>query len=284
MTFVDKVTPGSSVSYGASVVPPGTRPQDYGDRTWALYNDWAAMYYQNAYNTAMLNYQNEFNSPLQQMLRYQEAGLNPFLAQADNGNMGPSHAGAAPRGGFTPPSKLQGAQVALQGINMLQQVLGASQEIYDYINYGAPSHAQGLENLGLQGYNLGVQGQLLGKQLDTANANLRKAIAEAGWSEYWNGVDNPLGVEYSPRAKYMENSTERIESQIDQLNALVNVIYPSQEARNIASAALDSYKIAVMRGENDAILNINTGNEAADSILKSVVLKLTKMAKFGLFF
>ena len=284
MTFVDNVTPGSSVSYGASVVPPGTRPQDYGDRTWALYNDWAAMYYQNAYNTALMNYQNEYNSPLQQMLRYQEAGLNPFLAQADNGNMGSSHSGAAPRGGFTPPSKLQGAQVALQGINMLQQVLEASQGIYDYVNYGAPSHAQGLENLGLQGYNLGVQGQLLGKQLDTADANLRKALAEAGWSEYWNGSNNPLGVEYSPRAEYMENSTQRIAAQIDQLNALVNVIYPSQEARNVASAALDAYKTAVMRGENDAILSIDTGHPELDSILQSVVLKFTKMAKFGLFF
>lgn len=288
MTFFDSATPAGPDAYMQTVTSynpySAQRTSGSNDRTRQLASDWATMYYQNAYNTAVMNYMNEYNSPLQQMLRYQEAGINPFLAANDAGNMGSSHPGGTPKGAFVAPSDAENARTAMQGINALNNVLNTAQGIYDYVTYGAPTKAQGLENLGLVGYNLGVQGDLLDKQLEIAGETLRKSAAEAGWSEYWNGKDNPLGPEYSPRARYMEASTQRIEEQIEQIDALVNVIYPSQEAANIARAALDTYKTALMRGENDAILTIDTGHPELDGILKSVTLKLTKMARFGLFF
>lgn len=273
MTFVDTATPSTPRQY-MDVVQGYAPPGSGNDRTRQLSSDWATMYYQNAYNTAVMNYQNEYNSPLQQMLRYQEAGINPYLAAQDPGNMASSHAGGTPKGAFVAPSDAEYARTAMQGINTLRQVLDTSQDIYDYVQYGAPSHKQQLVNLALQGDLLGYQG-------DLTLEKLRIAAAEANWAEYWNGSE--FGTEFSPRAKYMEDSTLRMEAQIEQLNALVNVIYPSQQAANTARAALDTYKTALMHGENDAILEINTGYPELDSILKTTTLKLTKMFKFGKF-
>lgn len=278
MTFIDTATPAGPDAYMQEVTGynPASAASGKGgnDRTRQLSSDWATMYYQNAYNTAVMNYMNEYNSPLQQMLRYQEAGINPFLAAAENGNMSSTHPGGTPKGAFVAPSNAENARTAMQGINTLRQVLDTSQDIYDYIEYGAPSHKQQLVNLALQGDLLGYQGSLTLEKL-------RTAAAEANWSEYWNGSE--FGAEYSPRAKYMEDSTLRMEAQIEQLQALVNVIYPSQEAANMARAALDTYKTALMKGENDAILEIDTGYPELDSVLKSSLLKLTKMFKFGKF-
>ena len=273
MTFVDTATPSTPRQY-MDMVQSYDAPNHGNDRTRQLSSDWATMYYQNAYNTAVMNYQNEYNSPLQQMLRYQEAGLNPFLAQSEPGNMSSTHPGGTPKGAFVAPSDAEYARTAMQGINTIRQVLDTSQDIYDYIKYGAPTREQTLANLA-------TQGDILGANYDTALANLRKYQAEADWAEYWNGSE--LGPEYSPRAKYMESSTERLNAQIEQLEALVNVIYPSQEAANQARAALDVYRTALLRGENDAILEINTGNDTLDGILKATALKLTKMWKFGKF-
>lgn len=253
----------------------GQNSRPVSDSAWQVQQDWATMYYQNAYNAALMNFQNEYNSPLQQMLRYQEAGINPFLAATNEGNMSSAIPGSSPKGNFTAPSNLEGIKTALQGINTLQGVLKTSQEIYDYITYGAPTHAQGLANLG-------KQGDILDVNLGIAQANQRRYNAEAAWSEYWNTSGG--GASSSPRAQYMQASTDRINAQIDQLEALVDVIYPSQQAANAARAALDSYRTALLHGENDSILEIDTGFPQLDSILKSVTLKATKMLKFGGFF
>lgn len=277
MQFVDNATPSNYAGYYINANPAKVADySDYhklGDRSYEQLNNFLTMYYQNAYNSAILNYQNQYNSPLQQMLRYQEAGLNPFLAANEPGNMGSSPSGAAPRGSFTAPSKAQIAQsnvaMASQAINALNNTLKTAQGIYDYVKYGRP-----LQELNLQGgfYDVGKS------QFDAERArqdSLRAADEEA-FARYWNtGEDSVIpGTDFrvseSPRARYMEQSTQRISAQIEQLNAIINVLYPSQAERNKAGTALAVLQKEVLDGQKGAILHINTGNDTADSILKMV--------------
>lgn len=55
------------------------RGENWKDST-KFYYEQLAQREANAYNTAIMNYQNEYNSPLEQMKRYQAAGLNPMDA------------------------------------------------------------------------------------------------------------------------------------------------------------------------------------------------------------
>lgn len=273
MEFIDTQTPQSPRSYYDSM------KQVNDSKYWSKYSnqaasDWATMYYQNAYNTALLNYQNEYNSPLQQMLRYQEAGINPFLAQTDAGNMSSTPSGAAPRGSASGvPSSTEIASSVNQGINSLVNVLKTAQGVYDYVQYGRP----------LQEFNVQTSGNEMMRsrfEADSAQALARQREAEMVWSRYWNlgeeSVPDGGGVSISetPRARYMQASTERISAQIDQLKSLVDVLYPSQQQANEARAALNDYQKQVLQGQNDAILMIDTGSPERDAILKQVLFWL----------
>lgn len=66
--------------------------------TPSLYNTWQSSLNESLYNQNLnqwqwqnqidlLNYQNQYNSPAEQMARYREAGLNPHFAQSNSGNM-----------------------------------------------------------------------------------------------------------------------------------------------------------------------------------------------------
>lgn len=277
MQFVDNTTPSNYAGYYITANPAKNADfSDYsklGDRSYEQLDNFLTMYYQNAYNTAMMNYQNQYNTPLQQMLRYQEAGLNPFLASNEPGNMGSGPSAAAPRGSFTAPSKAAVAQansaMVNQAINSLNNTLKTAQGIYDYVKFGRP-----LQEFNLQGafYDVGKS------QFDSERARQEadKAASEAAFARYWNtGQDSVVddtgfSVSGSPRARYMEQSTQRISAQISQLEALVNVLYPSQAQANGARSALAVLQKEVLDGQKGAILQINTGNDTADAILKMV--------------
>lgn len=275
MEFVDNVTPSNGRSYWREFedFAPGAF---WNKRDEQTARDYMALHYQNAYNTALLNFQNAYNSPLQQMLRYQEAGLNPFLAQNDAGNMGSAIPGASPRGSSAAtPSDTEKANSVNQGINALANVLRTAQGVYDYVQYGRP----------LQELNVGTAGNELMRskfEADSAQAQALSRQAEAAWSRYWNlgeeGYTDPnngvMLMSETPRGRYMEISTQRISSQIEQLKSLVDVLYPSQAQANEARAALTDYQKQVLQGQSDAILQIDTGDPQRDAILKQVLFWL----------
>lgn len=265
MEFIDNVTPQSGRTYYNQMENFSPRTF-WNKRDEQSARDFLSMYYQNAYNTALLNYQNEYNSPLQQMLRYQEAGINPYLAAQDAGNMGSAPGGAAPRGSSAVADSPAAMIQAVNGsIGQLNNVLKTAQNIYDYVNYGRPLQELSLNQGNEQLLNLGIQGNLLQEQA-------RKAQAEADWSEYWNGRE--VGADYSPRARYMEESTHRISAQVEQLKSLVDVLYPSQKEANEARAALTMLQKEVLDGQKGAILQIDTGDPTRDSILQMVAFWL----------
>lgn len=267
MQFVDTITPASPVQYQNNIY---AGEKSLKDSHFQLRNDWASMYYQNAYNTAMVNYMNEYNTPLQQMLRYQDAGLSKWNAAAtpDPGNMSDRANGAAPHGNFRAPSQLEQRVKTLQAIN---DVVGAATEMYDYMTYGAKTNEYTMQaakyNRGIALYNYGLKEN------------------ELDWSNWWNrGVvrtDPETGqvmptydVGNSPRASYMQMSTNEKAARINQLQSLVDVIYPNQADALAAKAALDRYNKEILEGKNDAILQISTGNDTSDNILRLLVYQL----------
>lgn len=263
MEFIDNITPQGIAGYYTPLKREDWKqyePTDK-DQMFETQKDFLSMYYQNAYNTAMLNYQNQYNSPLQQMLRYQEAGINPFLAANDPGNMGSAPAGAAPRASYGHyANSTQKMATAINGVSTVLQVLGLAKNMYDYLEYGRPIRAYELEE---------AQSAASG-----AASEASKKQSEADWSLYWNygpgmGPNSPY-VEGSPRAQYMAESTQRIASQIEQLRSLVDVIYPNQAEAQSAMASLNAYKQQIMEGQNGAILNIDTGNKGLDSVLRMI--------------
>lgn len=284
MEFIDNITPSSYRAFYDNASPGDvSKYSDWhklGDRSYEQLGNYLSMYYQNAYNTALLNYQNQYNTPLQQMLRYQDAGINPFLAAQDAGNMGSAPSGAAPRGTFTAPTSAQTLQAKSaavnQSISSLNSTLKTAQGIYEYISYGRPLQQINLGTAGIQQNIAGLNEQIAGYNLDAARSNATIKDAEALWSEYWN-----LGREYpgedvagSPRGIYMEQSTQRIAAQIDQLKSLVDVLYPSQADANEAKRALTLYQKEVMEGQNEAILHLDTGNPERDAIIRQVLFWL----------
>lgn len=276
MEFVDNVTPQSGRDYAVQFESIPIPRWFWNKRDEQTARDYMSLYYQNAYNTALLNYQNEYNSPLQQMLRYQEAGLNPFLAANDPGNMGSAPSGAAPRGSSAAgDSPAQVAGAFNQAVGQINQTLQTAKTIYDYLQYGRPLQELSLDT---QGTNLDikkVQKLIEDYNLESAQSSAATKNAEMQWSRYWNLGEDAFSdtggkVSDSPRAKYMDMSTQRIASQIDQLQSLVKVLYPAQADNYKATKALNDLKREVLDGQKGAVLNLSTGDEKADSIMHLV--------------
>lgn len=265
MQFVDTVTP-SGFNYQDRVNTltelgsdsPFAHLDLFGKRAEQTARDYLSMYYQNAWNAAMLNYQNEYNSPLQQMIRYQEAGLSPWQV-TDSGNMSSSPAAAAPKGSAAvSDSTASGLSAVFQGVSSVSTALKTAQQIYDYIKYGRDISANEKEashwNAIFAQYRAGNEG------------------LENDWLKYWNlgqGENFPQASS-SPRAQYMAESTQQKTSQIKQLEALVDTIYPSQKSANAARAALTEFQKQILEGQKGAILQINTGYPLLDAVLKMV--------------
>lgn len=254
--FNDTVTPSREEYYTSQGAREFLTPS-------ALYKDYMQMYLPNAYNTALFNYMNEYNLPVNQMLRYQDAGINPYSAigniKADSAS--PVAGGATPSFSGTAQSQKDFSNL-LQSIGMVTNVTQAAAQVYDYLKFGVPTHEA---NLKAARYQADIKG------LDYL------------WQNWWNtGIDSTVAegtpsdhrfagvVESSPRARYMTASTDEKLQHIEQLKSLCDVLYPSQQEANKAKADLDNYKREVMKGGNDAILNVNTGNETRDQWLKLI--------------
>lgn len=227
------------------------------------YDTWASMYYPNAFQAAMMNYQNEWQSPVNQMLRYQQAGLNPYSFQAQQSASGSQGAQLKQATGHQEMNQ-KAIQNAISAASSLGSLMGVAKELYDYIKFG---HKQSFYRTGL-----------LETQSTTAKIQQQREDAALAWENYWNFGSSLAPVDEdgntvvdphkSPRAIYMAASTNRIQMQIEQLDYIVNFLYPSQEAQNTARAALAQYQKAIMAGHNEAVLDLHTGNESADQILR----------------
>lgn len=266
MEFVDTSTP-SMDQYMSNVGPLITPKQKR-----AAYQDYLQMYVPNAYNTAVLNYMNEYNLPVNQMLRYQQAGINPYAVA---GNMSATSAegksGQASSYSGT-SNRLKSVQNAISSIDTSAKLVATAKEMYDYLKFGREAS---FANSLTAGYNAEI-----------ARLRAESQGYQTTWDRYWNtGQDTfdesgqPIYTGQNglpPRARYMQQSTEEKVAHIAQLEALVTILYPSQAEAAKATAALNDYKKQVMEGQSGAILSIDTGNETRDSILKLIAMWLLR--------
>lgn len=265
MEFVDNVTPDFSGFYPQQLENQNRWMPGKNNREADNWLQWAQLYYPNAFQAAMLNYQNDYDRPLNQMLRWQEAGLNQYAFQPMQSNSGSQ--GSKP-GTDMPRQQLTQQKIsnALKAVSTTMDAVKVATEIYDYLNYGKD---KSFYEVGMARYNA-----------EAAKSLADSRAAEAAWNNYWNlGVDsydsvNGKPLSQSPRAKYMEASTNRINAQIAQLESIVDTLYPSQVEANEARAALQRYQKSLLEGNYDAVLQIDTGNKTADSILMMLALKL----------
>lgn len=225
-----------------------------------------AKYQEQAFQVALMNYQNEYNSPLQQMLRYQAAGLSPWLTYNQNqtpaaGISGNPSSRAQAHGSS---SSAQQMSSAASFISSAVGVARAARDLYDYMKYGKDISAW---------------------NRDLAASRAQSASLDTRFNEWFSrisGVDplNPDQTENerfanSMRGRYNEARTLTQEEKYNQLTAIVDMI-PDQKGRTQALKALDEYRLKILEGQNDAVLNISTGNQGVDSFIQLLTYWLFK--------
>lgn len=201
-----------------------------------------------AYNLELWNLQNKYNSPAEQMKRYQDAGLNPNLIyQQQNAASAPASASASTfrSGGIA----ARRAQNAINAIGQIMNIVKAARDTFDYMRYGREEHAW-QRNLTMQR----SQGQAL----------------ENYWNSYLLGMDmygENSPIPSSPRARMYQYQIDTQEQRFLQLKAVVATI-PDQQERTRALKALDDYRLQIMQGQYGALMQINTGSSGLDSFLR----------------
>lgn len=221
--------------------------KDWADSATARFN-FLTKQQEQAYNLELWNYQNAYNSPAEQMKRYQDAGLNPNLIyQQQNTASAPASASASTfRSGGT---FARNAQNAINTIGQVMNIVKAARDTYDYMRYGREEHAWA-RNLTMQR----SQGQAL----------------ENYWNSYLLGMDNQgenSPIPGSPRARMYQFQLDTQEQRYLQLKAVVSTI-PDQQERTRALKALDDYRLQIMRGQYGALMQIDTGSAGLDSFLR----------------
>lgn len=223
--------------------------RDMADYSAAAYN-YLMKQQEQAYNLELWNLQNEYNSPAAQMKRYQDAGLNPNLIYSQQNTAAAPQAASAT--GFR--SAGTAAKHFQNGMNMIGQIMQtvkSARETYDYMKYGRAEHSWRNSLLAYQG----------------ANASL-----ENDWLQWFMGRD-PEGnivTPGTPRRRLFETQLDTKSAEYERVKALTSII-PDQQARTQALKALDDYRLQMLQGQNDAVLNIHTGNETVDSWLKVLI-------------
>lgn len=122
--------------------------------------DLEMMNYQNDYNLQMWNMQNAYNSPVNQMSRYQAAGLNPNLiyGQGNSGNASSAPSASDAANKTTVPFMNFNAA---QGLSMYQD-LQMKQKQMDLLDTQIDAVAQKTNNDFLKSIGLGYSNKILG--------------------------------------------------------------------------------------------------------------------------
>lgn len=245
---------------GTYVTPPLGTPENaqkqvFGEYNKADMNDYSQAAYnylqqqqQQAFEYEMWNLKNEYDSPKAQMLRYQQAGLNPNLIygqQNVSGNI-PQGSPATFRSSGT---MARGTQLALNAVNDMMSTVKAARETYDYFKFGTTTHAW-------QNALLMNQGEALSLQ------NL--------WNRWLlgRGDDNSVPLEAPKRTLWQTQFDQNVQK-YEQLVALVESIKDTR-LRTQALTALDKYRLEILRGQYGFLNNISTGHVTVDSFLKMV--------------
>lgn len=247
--------------------------QVFGSYTKKDMNDYSAAAYnylmkqqEQAFNLQLWNLQNEYNHPAAQMARYQQAGLNPNLIYGQqNVAASPASASAA---SFRPGGTMaKGMQTALNAIGQVMNIVKTARDTYDYWKYGASTSAAEKETAWFRRGILASQGEAQGMETEWLRFMMGKTPEEM--KTFYQGT---------PRYDLWKTQKDVKSAQINQIRQIINASVTG-EARTKALMALDDYRLQIMQGQNDAVLNIHTGlGDSFDGFLKAMVyLAMSKL-------
>lgn len=246
-TYVND-TLGSAKSAQNAVFGDYTR-RDMNDYSTAAYN-YLMKQQEQAYNLELWNLQNQYNSPAEQMKRFQDAGLNPNLIyQQQNTAASPQAASAA---SFRPQNTAQKNYAnAMSTIGQIMQTVKAARDTYDYLQYGRETSRW---------------------NMISAQENALAQKMENSWNDYLLHGENMIygdatRLPSGPKATMYRYQMNTQYQRYEQLRAIVAGL-PDQYARTRALQALDDYRLQILQGQYGAIMSINTGSQGVDSFLR----------------
>lgn len=224
---------------------------------------------ENQFNLDVWNMQNAYNTPAAQMARYQDAGLNPNLIYGQSNTAGDIKSASAAQ----PRSSGNYGKMAQVGMNAISQMISAARtarEMYDYMSYGRD----------LSKY------QTTAAFYDVASARNKAELSEleSMWQRYLSGsritpTDLPQYMEdeakakmkASPRGKLYDFQSQTQEQRYRQLKGVADMI-PDQRARQQVLKQLEDYRLQILQGQNDFILDIDTPlGDGFDSFIKMLM-------------
>lgn len=235
------------------------------DKTNQANKELADLQYQ--YNLDMWNRQNEYNSPVQQMQRLKEAGLNPNLmyGQGSTGNASSAPQYDAPQlqayTGFGDFGASQAANQLMQGISGYANIKKTEAETNQI--------RQNTQNMAIQGEGFELRNayqMLLNSSKETENSFLVDLIR----SKIAN-IDSSTVSNFSS-ASLHDVQKEYTQSQKDRFDILTPLVKQQVET-SLEQALFNLYKLSPAKLEN--IL--------ADTALKGVTAKLTSLNSKAIF-
>lgn len=222
---------------------------DWSDSKTAAFN-YLMKQQEQAYNLELWNLQNQYNSPIETMKRFQDAGLNPNLIYSQQ-NPASAPQAASAFNFRSSGNANKSMQNALGMINQVMSTVRAARETYDYMKYGR--QASSLQN-----------------QVDEWRVRLLSSQETAqNLDNYWQQfLQGRLQLDpNAPGVRMYQNQMNVQEQRYEQLKALCNMI-PDQQARYKALKQLDDERLSILKSQTGFITNFNTGNESFDSFFK----------------
>lgn len=245
--------------------------RDASDYSQAAYN-YLIHQQDNALQIALMNYQNRYNSPENQMLLRQAAGINPYSDYSVQGAAA-SSVGSSPqvRSSGNYAKHLQATQSL---VGQLLNSFEVGQKLYDYITYGRD----------LSKYQVDAA---VGRS-NVISENVQQEVMKTGqlaWMLGYPGYDqigeSPFGSQFNATTGTKYAAIRRTNAYLDQVKYMIEHLYPSQVERNEALKALDDYRLEMLKGQYGAAVNLNTGNSTADSIIQFLLFMLRDNLRFG---
>lgn len=209
---------------------------------------------ENQFNLDVWNMQNEYNTPAAQMLRYQDAGLNPNLIYGQSNMAGDikTASAAQPRSSGNYARNLQ---ASTQIVGQMLQAMRTGKEMFDYVKYGMPMGR--------------YQSETARAEMYTAASRRTLAQLDADWAQFLANGPSEFDWEKTPKYKLWKSQKDSIDTSTNRVKALIGLI-GDQQAREQALKAIDDYRLKIMEGQNDAVLNINTKYDWLNQVLRFV--------------
>lgn len=177
-----------------------------------------AMNLQNSYNQTMWNLQNEYNSPISQLARMREAGINinPTSYALGTGNLSNTASSVSSENGFAgsgtpagnPISMLMGMAEGIQGIRASQQNVRESAQRILTQAQGREESVQRVKNMNATLSNIVTQGRILKEQKDLTRINTQIALHNLSYAMKHHKPTGFAPTYYSdPASAFIDNAS-----------------------------------------------------------------------------